>query len=98
MVHSLNPTCSIVCSVNYTDDIDAVKVKRAASRYNFSFSPQISPTVADTQSSDPHVVELGQAVYSTTVSWHSKCTVAQLQESKPHSKSHLCNHVTQVEK
>ncbi|XP_023254065.1 POC1 centriolar protein homolog B-like, partial [Seriola lalandi dorsalis] len=26
---------------------------------------QISPTVADTQSADPHVIELGQAVHST---------------------------------
>ncbi|XP_070828321.1 POC1 centriolar protein homolog B [Chaetodon trifascialis] len=28
---------------------------------------QISPTVADTQSSDPHVIELGQAFHSTTL-------------------------------
>lgn len=35
---------------------------------------QVSPTVADTQSTDPHVVQLGRPVHGSTVSWCSKYT------------------------
>lgn len=42
------------------------------------FPPQISPTVADTQSTVPHVIELGPAVYNTTVSLHHQHAVTQL--------------------
>lgn len=56
-----------------------------------SFSPQISPTVADTQSTDPHVIELGPAVYNTTVSWRHKKT--------SHIPDHAsCSHGTKIRK
>jgi len=32
-----------------------------------SLSSQISPSVTDTQSTDPHVIELGQAVHNNKV-------------------------------
>lgn len=55
---------------------DVVKAKTDTARYFCFLSPQISPKVADTQSTDPHVIELGHA-HSTTVSWHYKSTITQ---------------------
>lgn len=64
----------LLLSVNYTDDLHAVIIRKAVARYDCSFPPQITPLVADTQSTDPHIIEVGHPVHSTTVIRHRQCT------------------------
>lgn len=49
--------------------------------WTLCLSPQISPTVADTQSADPRVIELGQAVHSTMVRQDTKSTLKSISQS-----------------
>ncbi|XP_070686333.1 POC1 centriolar protein homolog B [Pempheris klunzingeri] len=55
---------------------------------------QISPAVADTQSTDPHVIELGQAVHSTTLlSSRTHLTPTEAAANSHHSIGLFARHV-----